>query len=83
VALIPVISVGAEVLSCAARPDEFDAEAWRAADINALCNVRSGMVDDLLAGSELRPGRTRADVESLLGPTESYEGWPSVENGLV
>jgi hypothetical protein len=41
------------------------------------------MVVDLLASNELRPGRPRAEVEQLLGPTEDTDYWLSEDQGLV
>lgn len=41
------------------------------------------MVDDLVSGDELRPGRSRDEVEALLGPTEDTEYWLSEDEGLV
>ena len=64
-------------VSCVVRPDEFHADVWRAVNIDALCNARFKMVDDLIAGDELRPGRPRAEVEQLLGPTEDTDYWLS------
>jgi hypothetical protein len=83
VLLTPVWSAAYGVAQCFLRPDTFDGPAWRSTDIDALCNARVQMVDDLVAGDELRPGRSRAEIEGLLGPTEETELWLSEEDGLV
>lgn len=71
--LVPLGGYALGVVPCITRPDRFDAEAWRATDIDALCNARVLMADDLLASDELRPGRPRDEVLALLGPTEDTE----------
>jgi hypothetical protein len=68
---------------CFVRPDTFDAEAWRATDLDAMCDARALMVEDLMASDELAVGRARAEVEALLGPTEDTEYWASADEGLV
>lgn len=83
VTVIPIALFAMAFPSCLGQPDHFDAAAWRTADVNADCNARSGMVDDLLARNELRPGRPRDDVERLLGPTEDTDYWLAEEEGLV
>jgi hypothetical protein len=80
--LTPIPSIAVGVASCALRPDDFDAEAWRA-NVDVFCSSRALMVDDLMAGNELRLGRPRAEVEQLLGPTEDTELWVAEDDGLV
>jgi hypothetical protein len=82
-ALFPVALFGLAFSTCWGQPDQFQAQAWQAADISAECNARSGMVDDLLAGNELKLGRPREEVERLLGPTEDTDYWLSEQAGLV
>jgi hypothetical protein len=83
IALVPVAGMALGTVPCFVRPDHFDAAGWRATDIDALCNARFEMVDDLLAGDELRRGRPRSEVEQLLGPTEDTEYWLPNDDGLV
>ena len=82
-ALVPVGLMALGTVPCFVRPDHFEAAAWQATDTDALCNNRFEMVDDLLAGDELRPGRPRVEIEQLLGPTEDTEFWLSEADGLV
>ena len=64
---------------CIGQPHTFESAAWQADDAGGDCTPRRGMVRDLVA-TELQPGRDRASIETMLGPTEGH--WEE-QNDLV
>ncbi len=63
-------------------PGRFDSEVWKAhASQDERDNPRAGMVADLRP--RLRPGMSRAEVESLLGPGDGGGARASYALGMA
>lgn len=70
--LLPVTAV-LTLWSLDARSSRFESARWKAESANESHeNPRAGMIVSL--EKELKPGMSRADIESLLGEPEGKEG---------